>query len=120
MGAGGGRSAGGSGSGANSGRGYVRFRVVYLGRPKANRPPKNGNTNLDSESMSPTKTNTLSYACKTIPDFESAGSCWCKIEDVIAESEKLPLRGSEPATWLRYVMGGGTVSPMSVLSGVES
>ena len=36
---------------------------------------------------------------KAIPDFESAGACWCSYEDILGG---LTLRGYEPIEWARY------------------
>lgn len=35
---------------------------------------------------------------KSVPDFESAGACWCSYEDI---HNGLKLRGSEPIIWSR-------------------
>jgi hypothetical protein len=37
---------------------------------------------------------------KSSPDFESAGACWCTLDDM---ERGLKLRGDEPLVWARYV-----------------
>lgn len=55
---------------------YVRMRVVFYAEP------------LDLDQMP-----------KSIPNFESAGACWCTAEEI---SSGLRLRGKEPKQWSRY------------------
>lgn len=55
----------------------VRMRVVFYAEPTEaywSRPPKSS------------------------PDFESAGACWCSVDDI---ESGLRLRGSEPRKWSR-------------------
>jgi len=54
-----------------------------------------------------------SQACKTMPDFESAGSCWVSAEEVT--SGRLRLRGYEPEKWFPYVANGGKVYDLEVM-----
>ncbi len=78
--------------------GSVRFRVVFLAEP------------VSEDRCTP----------KTLPDFESAGACWVTLEEVTpGHPACLPLRGSEPSTWFKYVASGGYVAPMSVFSHSE-
>eukprot|EP00392_Amoebophrya_sp_AT5.2_P003350 g3355.t1 len=74
----------------------VRLRVIFFARPKAGR----------------------SRVPKTIPDYESAGACWIRLDD--PELEKLPYRGSEPIFWANYIRNGGAVYPMALISGREN
>jgi ADP-ribose pyrophosphatase YjhB (NUDIX family) len=46
---------------------------------------------------------------KTLPDFESAGACWVRLEDL----GRVPLRSKEvPLTWFPHVAAGGAMEPM--------
>mmetsp|Transcript_11987 Transcript_11987/g.19804 ORF Transcript_11987/g.19804 Transcript_11987/m.19804 type:complete len:277 (+) Transcript_11987:432-1262(+) len=51
---------------------------------------------------------------KSIPDFESAGACWCSLEEIQGR-DSIRLRGSEPRRWSKYLADGGVVYPMSLL-----
>jgi len=68
---------------------YVRLRLIFYGIP------------LDEKQLP-----------KSIPDYESEGAVWVSIE----EMKSLPLRGSEPAEWFPYIMEGGPVYPVSIIS----
>jgi 8-oxo-dGTP pyrophosphatase MutT (NUDIX family) len=57
--------------------GYVRMRVVFYAEP------------VDPQQLP-----------KSIPNFESAGACWCSLEDI---QSGLRLRGREPKQWSRLV-----------------
>jgi ADP-ribose pyrophosphatase YjhB (NUDIX family) len=70
-------------------RRYTRQRVIFYAEPK------------DLEQLP-----------KSIPDFESAGACWCSYEEILGG---LRLRGSEPLQWVQYLMGGGAIHPLSLL-----
>ncbi|ELR21251.1 hydrolase, NUDIX domain containing protein [Acanthamoeba castellanii str. Neff] len=72
---------------------YVRMRVIFYGRPR-------------NEDQLP----------KSIPDYESVGAVWASANDVAPESG-LPLRGREPQQWFAYVAQGGTIHPLSLLTG---
>jgi 8-oxo-dGTP pyrophosphatase MutT (NUDIX family) len=48
---------------------------------------------------------------KCIPDFESAGACWCSLQDMAT----LQLRGREPLEWGRHLEKGGDIYPLGVL-----
>lgn len=56
---------------------YSRQRVIFYAEPKNPAQPP-----------------------KTIPDFESAGACWCTKEEIW---KGLRLRGSEPLEWTRLI-----------------
>ena len=49
---------------------------------------------------------------KTLPDYESAGACWCDVADVT--SGLINLRGSEPLKWFPHVAEGGLVLPLAI------
>jgi hypothetical protein len=70
---------------------HTRLRFIFFGRP------------LDEK-----------QECKTMPDFESIGSCWVTAEEVT--SGILNLRGPEPTEWFNYVAKGGKVYPLSVVA----
>jgi 8-oxo-dGTP pyrophosphatase MutT (NUDIX family) len=53
---------------------------------------------------------------KSCPDFESVGACWCSYEELM---ELIPLRGSEPKKWAKYLMEGGMIYPLSLLTEKE-
>lgn len=55
---------------------YVRMRVVFYAEP------------VDCDQLP-----------KSIPNFESAGACWCSSEEI---NSGLRLRGKEPKQWARY------------------
>jgi phosphatase NudJ len=69
------------------------MRVIFYGRPR-------------NEDQLP----------KSIPDYESVGAVWASANDVAPESG-LPLRGREPQQWFAYVAQGGTIHPLSLLTG---
>lgn len=50
---------------------------------------------------------------KSIPDYESVGASWCSYEDI---QQRLPLRGSEPKKWSKYLYEGGIIYPLSLLA----
>jgi 8-oxo-dGTP pyrophosphatase MutT (NUDIX family) len=52
---------------------------------------------------------------KQIPDYESIGAAWVTYDELA----QLPLRGSEPAVWFKYVIDGGTIHPISLLQFLE-
>jgi 8-oxo-dGTP pyrophosphatase MutT (NUDIX family) len=54
----------------------------------------------------------LTQLPKSIPDFESAGACWCTAEEILT---RIRLRGSEPKRWVKYLRDGGAVYPLSLL-----
>lgn len=49
---------------------------------------------------------------KSLPDFESAGACWCSHEDIM---NGLRLRGGEPKFWTSYLQNGGLMYPLELL-----
>jgi 8-oxo-dGTP pyrophosphatase MutT (NUDIX family) len=57
---------------------YVRMRVVFYAEP------------VDNDQLP-----------KSIPNFESAGACWCSEEEI---NSGLRLRGKEPKQWSRSVL----------------
>ena len=67
--------------------GSCRVRLILLGRPADDRPPK------------------------SVPDAESLAADWFTIE----EAERLPLRGEEALEILRAVAAGAPVAPFAVL-----
>jgi 8-oxo-dGTP pyrophosphatase MutT (NUDIX family) len=69
----------------------IRLRVIFYAEPSAL-----GLTQLP----------------KSIPDFESAGACWCTAEEVMG---RIKLRGSEPRRWAKYLLEGGAIHPLSLL-----
>lgn len=71
-----------------SGRQYVRMRFIFYAEPlDCDQPPK------------------------SIPDYESAGATWCHADQVSG----LPLRGSEPVTYFKYVAAGKPIYPMDMI-----
>jgi len=70
-------------------RPYVRLRVIYYGEP------------VDEKQLP-----------KSIPDYESVGAVWVAASEV----SSLPLRGSEPKEWIDYLMAGGAIYPLSILT----
>lgn len=57
---------------------------------------------------------------KSSPDFESVGACWCSAEDILEPGDnKLKLRGNEPRQWVKYLLDGGSVYPLSILKEKE-
>lgn len=54
----------------------------------------------------------LTQLPKSIPDFESAGACWCSAEEILGG---IKLRGSEPKRWVKYLRDGGVVHPLGLL-----
>jgi hypothetical protein len=73
---------------------YCRLRVIFYAEP------------VD-----------VSQLPKSIPDYESVGATWIHYNDL--SSGTIPLRGSEPLKWSRYLLSGGTIYPLAVL-GIES
>lgn len=71
-----------------SGRQYVRMRFIFYAEP------------LDCDQLP-----------KSIPDYESAGATWCHADQVGG----LPLRGSEPVTYFKYVAAGKPIYPMDMI-----
>ncbi|CEM36802.1 unnamed protein product [Vitrella brassicaformis CCMP3155] len=58
---------------------------------------------------------------KTFPDFESAGALWISEEELsgdvrLGRQSKIPLRGSEPSEWFRYVCEGGPIYPLDIVN----
>ncbi|CAI5744619.1 unnamed protein product [Peronospora destructor] len=72
---------------------YVRMRFVFYAEP------------LDCD-QSP----------KSIPDYESAGATWCRIDQVAS----LPLRGSEPVTFFNHIASGKAVYPLDLVQMTSS
>ena len=68
--------------------GEARLRVIFSARPVDDRGPK------------------------TVPDRESLEARFV----TIAEMRELPLRSDEVLGWGQYVLGGGTVFPLSLLT----
>ena len=66
---------------------HQRIRVFFLARPKDDMPPK------------------------SVPDEHSLEANWFEIAELAAIS----LRGDEVEEWLRYVLGGAPVAPLSIL-----
>ena len=54
---------------------------------------------------------------KSIPDYESAGAVWAKVEK--GGMDKLVYRGSEPLYWREYIKNGGEVYPLKLLANQE-
>jgi len=75
-------------------RGYVRLRCVFMAKPV-------------DETIAP----------KSLPDYESAGAVWADLNDII--SGKFPLRGSEPQIWAKYLLAGGKIHDLQLLTGRE-
>jgi phosphatase NudJ len=65
----------------------ARMRVVFLAEPTDDSPPK------------------------TVPDDESLGAAWVRLEDL----SDYPLRGHEVRELFEYVASGGVVYPAAVL-----
>lgn len=65
----------------------ARLRVIFIGEPVDDTPPK------------------------SIADDESLGAAWVLLEDL----DSYPLRGSEVAEIVQYVVDGGPVYPVSIL-----
>lgn len=70
--------------------GYIRMRVTFYAEP------------VD-----------LNQCPKTIPDYESAGACWCSAEEI---NGAIKLRGHEPRHWVSYLGNGGIIYPMAILT----
>mmetsp|Transcript_14580 Transcript_14580/g.21977 ORF Transcript_14580/g.21977 Transcript_14580/m.21977 type:complete len:351 (+) Transcript_14580:100-1152(+) len=68
---------------------YAKMRVIFYAEP------------IDA-----------SQVPKSIPDFESAGACWCSYQQIMSG---LKLRGSEPKQWASYLENGGQIFPLSLL-----
>lgn len=68
--------------------GTVRVRVIFIARPKENKPPKD-------------------YA-----DEQSLGARWFSLEEL----ENLPLRGKDVLEILRYAASGAKMYPLDVIS----
>jgi ADP-ribose pyrophosphatase YjhB (NUDIX family) len=49
---------------------------------------------------------------KAVPDYASRGACWVSLEEV----KKLPLRGEEPKMWFNYIVSGGEIHSINMLS----
>lgn len=74
--------------------GYVRFRVIFKASP------------VDEENCK----------AKTMPDFESAGAAWVRVDDL----DTLVLRGPEPKFWTEYLKKpDATIAPLSLLQSME-
>ena len=67
--------------------GGARVRVLFLGEPIDDTPPK------------------------STPDAESLGAAWVSLDEL----DRFPLRGEDVEGVLRYVAAGGPVYPLSVL-----
>jgi 8-oxo-dGTP pyrophosphatase MutT (NUDIX family) len=70
----------------------VKMRIIFYAEPKS--------TSLDKFP-------------KCIPDYESAGACWCSYEDIWSG---MRLRGDEPRIFSKYLEEGGTIYPLSILN----
>lgn len=70
---------------------FVRLRVVFYAEPS-----RLGLTQLP----------------KSVPDFESAGACWCSAEEILS---KIKLRGGEPRRWVKHLQEGGAIYPLALL-----
>lgn len=68
--------------------GHARVRVIFTARPTDDSSPK------------------------TVPDAESLEAGWF----TLAEIEALPLRGNDVADILRYIAGGGAITPLTFLT----
>jgi phosphatase NudJ len=66
----------------------MRVRVIFTASPIDDRPPR------------------------TTPDQESLGAAWVALDDL----RDYPLRGDDVLKLLRYVAGGGIVSPLSAVA----
>jgi 8-oxo-dGTP pyrophosphatase MutT (NUDIX family) len=84
--------------------GHTRLRVIYYGEPRTTAIPST--TNPDSTTIISTRVDG-----KSLPDFESVGSCWIDVEDL----QKMYLRGKEPLKWFNYIKQGGEIYPLSIL-----
>ncbi|CAI5734225.1 unnamed protein product [Hyaloperonospora brassicae] len=67
---------------------YVRMRFIFYAEP------------LDCDQLP-----------KSIPDYESAGAAWCRVDQVAS----LPLRGSEPVTYFNHVASGKPIYPLDLI-----
>uniref|UniRef100_M4BF72 Nudix hydrolase domain-containing protein n=1 Tax=Hyaloperonospora arabidopsidis (strain Emoy2) TaxID=559515 RepID=M4BF72_HYAAE len=71
-----------------SGTPYVRMRFIFYAEPfDCDQPPK------------------------SIPDYESAGAAWCRVDQVAS----LPLRGSEPVTYFNHIASGKPIYPLDLI-----
>jgi len=75
---------------------HVRLRAIFMGKPKDG---------------------ALFPLCKTMPDYESCGAVWVSLKAVMKRN--LPMRGSEPYTWVKYLEEGGKIHSLDVLSDFE-
>lgn len=66
----------------------ARMRIVFTGEPTDDRPPK------------------------SVPDEESLGAAWVHL----SELSRYPLRGPEVRELMEYILFGGAVYPLDVLS----
>ncbi len=64
-----------------------RVRVIYLAEPTDDTPPK------------------------TVPDEESLGAAWVRLDEI----DGYPLRGEEVRSLIAYLEGGGEVYPVSLI-----
>jgi len=71
----------------------VRLRVTFFARPTDPEAP-----------------------VKTLPDFESAGATWVDLQTIRTLHEQKKLRHSEPYEWAGYLLNGGKVHSMDLLS----
>jgi len=72
--------------------------------------------------MGPQEPKDTQQAPKSTPCYESAGASWVLPGDLLAMEGgacKLRLRGAEPLRWTRYLMEGGTIHDMSLLTSIE-
>ncbi|ADV60602.1 NUDIX hydrolase [Isosphaera pallida ATCC 43644] len=67
--------------------GGSRLRVIYLARPKDDRPPK------------------------AVPDQHSLRARWVNLEEL----DGLPLRSDEVKVWFQWVAGGGPVHSLELI-----
>ena len=71
--------------------GSMRMEVVFFARPVP-----------AYEDLSP----------KTVPDYESAGACWVAYEEIT----KVRVRSKSVCRWIKHVVDGGVVYPLTLLS----
>lgn len=80
------------GKSRHSKNGLVRMRTIFYAEPS--------------------QLHGLDQVPKSRPDFESAGACWASYEEI----QHLRLRGNEPRKWAKYLVEGGDIYPMKLLS----
>jgi len=70
----------------------ARMRVIFYARPLDNSPPK------------------------SVPDEESEGAAWVTYEELCKMKKQKALRGDELLIWSKYLLSGGYVYPLTVLT----